>query len=98
MRAARAVIKDAAFGLLQDMVAVLDSHPHQHRDISGLDAMLAALMDNHLAELRACMAVTVEEVTPVLSTEDAALLAGEYLRWTGNGSLALINAADPCGT
>lgn len=30
--------------------------------------------------------------------KDAALLAGEYLRWTANGSWELINAADPCGT
>lgn len=66
VRAARVVIKDAAFGLLQDMVAVLDRHPHQHRDTPGLDAMLAVLMDSHLAQLRACMAVTVDEVTPGL--------------------------------
>ncbi len=98
VRATRVVIKDAAFTLLQDMVAVLDRHPRQHRDITGLDAMLAVLMDSHLAQLRARMAVTVDEVTPVLSTEDAALLAGEYLRWTANSSWELINAADPCGT
>ena len=98
VRAARVVIKDAAFGLLHDMVAVLDRHPLQHRDTPGLDAGLAALMDSHLAHLRACMAATVDEVTPALLTEDAALLAGEYLRWTANGSWELINSADPCGT
>ncbi len=97
MRAARVVIKDAAFGLFQDMVAVLDRQPLQHRDTPGLDAMLAELMDSHLAQLRARMAATVDEVTPALLT-DAALLAGEYLRWTANGSWELINSADPCGT
>lgn len=97
-RAARVVIKDAAFGLLHDMVAVLNRQPLQHRDTPGLDAMLAVLMDSHLAQLRARMAAAVDEVTPALSTEDAVLLAGEYLRWTANGSWELINAADPCGT
>ncbi len=97
-RAARVVIKDAAFGLLHDMVAVLDRQPLQHRDTPGLDAMLAVLMDSHLAQLRARMAAAVDEVIPALSTEDAVLLAGEYLRWTANGSWELINAADPCGT
>lgn len=73
VRAARVVIKDAAFGLLHDMGAVLD-------------AVLAVLMDSHLAQLRARMAATVDEVTPALLTEDAALLAGEYHRCTANGS------------
>ncbi|MGH3869996.1 MAG: hypothetical protein ACRDSR_00525 [Pseudonocardiaceae bacterium] len=97
-RAARVIIKDAAFDLLHDMVAVLDRHPFQHRDTSGLDAVLVALMDNHLAHLRSRMAATVDEVTPVLPAGDAALLVGEYIRWTTNGSWKLINAADPCGT
>jgi hypothetical protein len=60
--------------------------------------MLAVLMDSHLAQLRVHMAATVDEVIPVLSTADAAVLAGEYFRWTANGSWELINAADSCGT
>jgi hypothetical protein len=77
---------------------VLERHPLQHPDTPGLDVTLAVLIDRHLAQLRARMAATVDEVTQALLTEDAALLAGEYLRWTANGSWELINAADPCGT
>lgn len=51
VRAARVVIKDTAFGLLQDMMAVLDRHALQHRDTPGLGAMLAALMDSTLGAL-----------------------------------------------
>jgi hypothetical protein len=98
VRAARVVLKDAAFALLDGMVSLLDRHPLPKRDIPGLDTALAALLDSALAQLRIRMAPTIDELLPALSAPDVAMLTREYTRWTTSGSWSLINAADPCGT
>lgn len=85
VRAARVILKDAAFALLHTMVTLLDR-------------TLTAHMDAHLTQLRAGMAKVIHDVGSVVPGKDAELLFGEYTRWATTDSWGLINAADPCGT
>ncbi|MBV9162080.1 MAG: radical SAM protein [Pseudonocardiales bacterium] len=98
VRAARLVLKDAAFELLHTMVALLDHYSLDRPDSASLDAQLIVIMNAFLTRLRARMAGTVIEITPVLHDTDAELLSGEYTRWANTDSWQLINTADPCGT
>ena len=98
VRAARLVLKDAAFELLHTMVALLDHYSLDRPDSASLDAQLIVIMNAFLTRLRARMAGTVIEITPVLHDTDTELLSGEYTRWANTDSWQLINTADPCGT
>ena len=98
VRAARAVLKNAAFALLHTMVTLFDSYPLDQPDPDDLDRTLTVHMDAHLTHLRTRLATALHEVGLVLHSTDTELLFGEYTRWATTGSWGLINAADPCGT
>ncbi len=97
-RAARVVLKNAAFELLHTMVTLLDRYPLDQPDPDDLDRTLTAHMDTQLTQLRADMATAVTQVGPALAGQDAELLLAEYTRWKTTHTWGLINAADPCGT
>lgn len=98
VRAARVVIKDAAFHVLGDTLRLIDLREIDDPAPEAMRADLLAMMETRYQELQSRMAATVAEVTPVLSGDDAALMHREYERWAGSDSWQLINAADPCGT
>jgi len=98
VRAARMVIKDAAFGLLTAMVELLEQFPLDRPDPAALDEVLLELMERAITELHASVTLTVNELGNVLVGQDARLLFAEYTRWATTRSWELINAADPCGT
>jgi len=98
VRAARGVLKEGAFSFLHTMVALLPHHPQDQSDPDSLDAILTALMNTQLSQLRTRMATAVNDLGPVLHRKDAELLFGEHTRWATADSWKLINAADPCGT
>ncbi|MFI5783318.1 B12-binding domain-containing radical SAM protein [Nocardia sp. NPDC051570] len=95
VRAARVVLKDSAFALLDDMLALLDRTPAASADLP--DAV-TALMDVRLGELRTRMSGTIAQLRKVLAPADRDLLTTEWTRWHTRTEWTLINAADPCGT
>lgn len=98
VRAARVVLKDAAFGLLSSMVDLLTHYPMDQPDPIGLDRAITALRGAQFDQLRTRIATTVNGLSTVLPGKDARLLFSEYTRWASDTSWELINAADPCGT
>ncbi|GAA4994342.1 hypothetical protein GCM10023205_78880 [Yinghuangia aomiensis] len=97
VRAARAVIKDAAYAVLRGAIAEARS-TDIGADHADLDCRLHVLLEGELAELRRSMAYTVPRVRTALSAKTAAVLDGEYARWLATYEWTLINVADPCGT
>ncbi|MEU3168003.1 hypothetical protein [Streptosporangium sp. NPDC006930] len=97
VRAARVVIKDAAYAVFTRMLDLIDEHsgPVQLRQlIIRLDAML----DEQVEVLRSRMAATVPGVVAALPSQAADRLVHEHSRWAATTGWTLINAADPCGT
>ncbi|MGH3913006.1 MAG: B12-binding domain-containing radical SAM protein [Pseudonocardiaceae bacterium] len=98
VRAARVVIKDAAFGLLRAMVGLLERFPLDQPDPAVLDEVLLKVMEQEFADLHTRVTRTVNDLVTVLRGDDTRLLFAEYTRWATTGSWELINAADSCGT
>lgn len=98
LRAARRVLKDAAFSLLHTMVTLLPQYRLDQPDRHNLDGVLTAAMTAHMSQLRAEVATALDGLALVLHGSDAMLLFGEYERWATSDAWRLINAADPCGT
>jgi hypothetical protein len=98
VRAARVVLKDAAFALLTRMLELITGTPAAERDVPALDAALVAAMEAELAGLAGRLAGIVEAVAPALPADAAALLRHEHGRWRDLPGWRLINAADPCAT
>lgn len=98
VRDARKTLKEAAHGLLWDLVMLLDAHELDQPDIASLDGKLIESMDTRLARLRTRMAIVVAELASSLSPADSSLLSKEHRRWHAGSGWELINAADPCGT
>ncbi len=96
VRDTRTVIKDAAFGLLDDMLTALDSQTDT--GIDRVTGIVLDLMDRQFDQLRATMTGIVEQLGPVLPQTDQALLDREFTRWNSRTGWQLINVADPCGT
>lgn len=100
VRAARVVLKDAAFLVLGEMIAALESRALQTAPEaqSELSERLRAVLEVQIDAVRGRMASAVEEVGAHLRGEHAAMLFREHGRWESAAGWQLINAADPCGT
>jgi hypothetical protein len=100
VRAARVVLKDAAYTVLGEMIAVIEAQPLLNTAGSeeGLSACIGALLDAQIQVLRSRMNDTVRQVAAALPVQHARMLHGEYQRWDAVTGWRLINAADPCGT
>jgi hypothetical protein len=100
VRAARQVLKDAAFELFTTMLALLDDTPAGDAgQLERLDGRCHAHADALLADLRPRLAQTVAQVTGTLPPQRAETLLREHGRWADDdGRWHLINASDPCGT
>jgi len=99
VRQARVVLKDAAYAVLGEMIAMIETEP---ADRPGgeqrLSAQIGAMLDMQIELLHARMDDTVREVAIVLPASHVATLYREYERWQSADRWLLINAADPCGT
>ncbi|RCG19069.1 radical SAM protein [Sphaerisporangium album] len=97
VRAARVVIKDAAFAVLTRMIGIIGrgtapaAGPH-------LTAELDAMLEEAFQQLRARIGDNVPQVLAVLPPQAAHRLRYEHGRWAASAGWQLINAADPCGT
>jgi hypothetical protein len=98
VRAARVVIKDAAYTLLGRMLDHIDRYAIDTPSADALDTDLLTAMTHGLDDLRHRMTSTVASVTAVLPPDAAHILHTEYTRWHAPAGWQLINAADPCGT
>ncbi|MCZ4096099.1 B12-binding domain-containing radical SAM protein [Streptomyces sp. H39-C1] len=101
VRAARVVLKDAAFTVLGEMIAVIETHPvipvEEHAE-QQLTVLIGTLLEARIDRLRERMASTVEQVGARLRGEHAKMLRHEHGRWESATGWQLINASDPCGT
>lgn len=98
VRAARVILKDAAYALLGQMIDILDHYPPDSVRTDSFDADLAGVLDTGMAGLRQRMRTTVDEVLPVLPASAAQTLSRQYQQWNHGSGWRLINTADPCGT
>lgn len=100
VRAARIILKDAAYTVLRGMITVARQEPATRLPgrAPALEARLRALLDTEIKGLRERMAATVTDVSSILPAKHAATLTNEYGRWERSTEWRLINAADPCGT
>jgi hypothetical protein len=100
VRAARVVLKDAAYTVLGGMIAAAEQSPEDlHPSRRGvLEQGLRTLLDGQIGALRERMARAVADVAGVLPERHAQTLRHEHGRWAGAEEWRLINAADPCGT
>jgi hypothetical protein len=98
VRGARVVLKDAAYGVLGDMIDAIEKHSLDEPDETGLTVTVAAALATHIDQLRSRMATTVTEVTKELRGGHAWMLTREHRRWEAETTWRLINASDPCGT
>jgi hypothetical protein len=100
VRQARAVLKDAAYGVLGEMIAAIEDQPPggAARGQERLSAQIGALLDAQIQLLRARVGDTVGQVAASLPARHLRMLHDEYQRWDAAPGWRLINAADPCGT
>ncbi|WP_203217876.1 B12-binding domain-containing radical SAM protein [Nocardia terpenica] len=99
VRAARRVLKDAAFELLTTMVAMLPTYPLEGAQLPDvLSSELDGVRERLFAKLRDQVAVAVGHTCAILPAGDAAFLRDQHVRWSQRTGWDLINAADPCGT
>ncbi|MEU8040475.1 hypothetical protein [Streptosporangium sp. NPDC049078] len=97
VRAARVVIKDAAYAVFTRMLDLIDEHPGPVQ-LRQLIIRLDAMLDEQVEVLRSRMAATVPGVVAALPSQAADRLVHEHSRWAATTGWTLINAADPCGT
>jgi radical SAM superfamily enzyme YgiQ (UPF0313 family) len=99
-RQARVVLKDAAYTVLGEMIAAIESEPRDPAADAGnrLTTRITAALDMQLGLLHARMEDTVREVAVSLPADHVGMLYREYERWQSADGWRLINAADPCGT
>ncbi|TLP64191.1 radical SAM protein [Microbispora fusca] len=100
VRAARQVLKQAAFDLFTTMLALLDDTPlHDSGELERLNGRCRAHADVLLGKLRSRVSQTVTQVAGTLPPQRAEVLLREHGRWADDeGRWQLINASDPCGT
>ncbi|MFI0742772.1 B12-binding domain-containing radical SAM protein [Streptomyces sp. NPDC021100] len=100
VRAARVVLKDAAFTVLGGMITAAGSEPATRLPgrATVLEQRIRTLLDAEVESLRERMAKTVFDVTRLLPPPHAETLRLEHRRWDLQDQWRLINAADPCGT
>lgn len=101
VRGARVVLKDAAYGVLGDMITAIDARPllpdceHTRRELSD---NIGAALEARIDDLRDQMTGVVDDVAGDLRPEHARMLDCEHDRWATASGWRLINASDPCGT
>ncbi|MGA5817995.1 B12-binding domain-containing radical SAM protein [Kitasatospora sp. NPDC094028] len=99
VRAARVVLKDAAYTVFGHMIRAIEETPLAAVDRTAtLGAQLRRMLDTELAALTERMAGVVVEVSRALPADHWQVLAREHGRWAEAGEWRLINAAAPCGT
>ncbi|MEV0453804.1 B12-binding domain-containing radical SAM protein [Catellatospora methionotrophica] len=97
VRAARVVIKTAAFDMLGRMLDLISQFPLQHPDEAALDARLRAAMDSAIAAMAEAMDKTVADTAPQVPASARQLMVDEHARWRTASGWQLINAAESCG-
>ncbi|MFF8786793.1 B12-binding domain-containing radical SAM protein [Streptomyces sp. NPDC015125] len=101
VRGARIVLKDAAYTVLGDMIAAIETRPLDGAGANPereLTEHIGGLLEEHIGRLRERMSTTVDLLGPRLRSEHATTLTAEHGRWEKATSWQLINASDPCGT
>ncbi|MER7582345.1 radical SAM protein [Kitasatospora sp. NPDC097691] len=98
VRAARVVLKDAAYTVFGHMIGAIAATPAAVEQTEHLDAQLRRTLDAELAVLTDRMGGVAREVSRALPADHQQLLRREYGRWTQTDGWRSINAADPCGT
>ncbi|WP_202948311.1 MULTISPECIES: B12-binding domain-containing radical SAM protein [Streptomyces] len=101
VRGARVVLKDAAYGVLGEMIRMARSESPAASSAAqraALGERMRGVLDSEIEAQRDRMATTVRGVSGVLSAEHARMLEREHGRWAKARDWQLINAADPCGT
>jgi hypothetical protein len=100
VRAARVVLKDAAYTVLGGMIEAAGQAPTTRLPgaYETLELRIGRLLDGEVEELRERMAKTVADLAGALPARHAETLLREHGRWAGARGWRLINAADPCGT
>ncbi|WP_328915483.1 MULTISPECIES: B12-binding domain-containing radical SAM protein [unclassified Streptomyces] len=101
VRAARVVLKDAAYTVLGAMITAIEAQPPtagDPREEMALSQHIEAILTAEIDRLRGRMADTVSDVAGVLVSDHARMLVREHSRWESATGWRLINAADPCGT
>jgi radical SAM superfamily enzyme YgiQ (UPF0313 family) len=100
VRAARVVLKDAAYTVFGHMIRAMESTPldpggiiAQHR----FETRLRAVLDREIDALGGRMATVVQDVARALPPDHARLLEREHERWIRHREWTLINAAEGCG-
>lgn len=97
VRQARVVLKDAAYQVLGDMIAVIGEYGLERpEEEAALSVRIEAALEARARMLRQQMAATVGEVGRHLTGAHAATLAREHGRWASTASWELINAGDSC--
>jgi hypothetical protein len=94
IRTARAVVKDAAYLLLGDMLTAIHAHDLHHRDPAALRSTITAAMDSRHGHLTRTLARAVRETTRALPTVAAQTLTTEHHRWRHTTGWNLINDAE----
>jgi hypothetical protein len=98
IRAARAVLKDAAYTVLGDMIPVIGAPPPGDAAAGAKDelsARIRVMLDAQIGGLRVRMEDTVHEVSTSLPGEHVRMLHGEFERWQSSSGWRLINKPDP---
>jgi hypothetical protein len=98
VRAARVVLKDAAYTVFGHMIRAIEDTPDTPADAEQMGARLRRVVDAEITDLTERMDPVVEQVSRVLPLENARVLDHEHSRWAGMREWRSINAADPCGT
>ncbi|NUS82129.1 MAG: radical SAM protein [Streptomyces sp.] len=97
VRQARVVLKDAAYQVLGDMIAVIGEYGLERpEEEAALSVRIEAALEARAGMLRRQMATTVGEVGRHLTGVHAATLAREHGRWASSASWELINAGESC--
>ncbi|NBM14937.1 radical SAM protein [Streptomyces sp. GC420] len=97
VRQARVVLKDAAYQVLGDMIAVIGEYGLERpEEEAALSVRIEAALEARAGMLRRRMATTVGEVGRHLTGAHAATLAREHGRWASAASWELINAGESC--
>ncbi|MET9103724.1 B12-binding domain-containing radical SAM protein [Streptomyces antibioticus] len=97
VRQARVVLKDAAYQVLGDMIALIGEYGLERpEEEAALSVRIEAALEARTGMLRRQMATTVGEVGRHLTGAHAATLAREHGRWASAASWELINAGESC--
>ncbi|MFI9362038.1 B12-binding domain-containing radical SAM protein [Kitasatospora sp. NPDC053057] len=98
VRAARTVLKDAAYTVLGLLQAEISAADLNHPDVNEMSVRLRSALDAEIAGLRDRVEPEVRTVAAVLPPRRAEVLREQHELWTASTNWRFINAADPCGT